>query len=64
MKTVLEIKEPISKLRGKWIQKEGRDYMPIFHPSYLMRFSSRLNNGPYGLTLKDLYNVRKKLYNL
>lgn len=64
MKTLLEVKEPISTLRGKWVKKNGREYITIFHPSYLMRFSSKIENNPYGLTLKDLLNVRNKLYNL
>ena len=63
-KTVLEVKQPISLLRGKWFSKEGIKYFPIFHPSYLMRFSVNEVNDPYGLTLKDLQNVRNKLYNL
>ena len=33
----LGVKEPISKIRGKWIEKDNIKYMPIFHPSYLLR---------------------------
>ena len=36
MRTILEVNIPISNLRGKWIQKNGREIMPIFHPSYLL----------------------------
>ena len=64
MKTILEIKEPISELRGKWIKKDGRDVMAIFHPSYLLRFPSKESYKPYDLTLKDLKNVSSKLYAL
>ena len=64
MKTILEVKEPISNLRGKWMKKDGRDIMTIFHPSYLLRFPSRAINKPYELTLKDLKNVSSKLYAL
>ncbi len=63
-KTILEIRKPISLIRGKWIKKDGIEYRPIFHPSYLLRFSQNDINNPYGLTLKDLQNVRNKLYNL
>tara|TARA_Y100000589_G_scaffold264863_1_gene255655 strand:- start:2983 stop:3489 length:507 start_codon:yes stop_codon:yes gene_type:complete len=63
MKAVLEIKNPISKMRGKWICKDGISYLVIFHPSYLLRFSKTVMNNPYGLTLQDLQNVRNKLYN-
>ncbi|MFL2689233.1 MAG: uracil-DNA glycosylase [Candidatus Actinomarina sp.] len=33
----LEIKKPISKIRGEWIIKDNVKIMPIFHPSYLLR---------------------------
>ncbi len=62
MKTILEVKDPISNLRGQWIKKDGREIMAIFHPSYLLRFPSKEINKPYHLTLKDLENVRGKLY--
>tara|TARA_B100000900_G_C20527912_1_gene695000 strand:- start:280 stop:783 length:504 start_codon:yes stop_codon:yes gene_type:complete len=64
MKAVLEVKEPISLLRGNWFNKNGIGYLPIFHPSYVMRFSVNEVNNPYGLTLKDLQSVRNKLYDL
>ena len=64
MRTILEVNNPISNLRGKWIQKNGREIMPIFHPSYLLRFPSKEIEKPYGLTLKDLKNVSSKLYAL
>ena len=64
MKTILEENKPISLLRGKWFNLKGIGYIPIFHPSYLMRFSQNEVNNPYGLTLKDLKNVRNRLYNL
>ncbi len=64
MKAILEIKDPISNLRGQWIKKDGREIMVIFHPSYLLRFPSKEINNPYHLTLKDLENVSSKLYAL
>jgi len=64
MKTILEVNKPISQLRGKWFDLKGINYIPIFHPSYLMRFSKNQINNPYGLTVKDLQNVRNKLYHL
>ena len=64
MRTVLDIKDPISNLRGKWIKKDGREIMTIFHPSYLLRFPSKEIEKPYDLTLKDLTNVSSKLYAL
>ena len=64
MRTVLEVKDSISNLRGQWINKDGREIMTIFHPSYLLRFPSKEINKPYQLTLKDLENVSGKLYAL
>tara|TARA_B100001115_G_scaffold182754_1_gene179784 strand:+ start:984 stop:1508 length:525 start_codon:yes stop_codon:yes gene_type:complete len=64
MKTLLEKSKTISLSRGKWFNYGGIEYIPIFHPSYLMRFPQNEVNNPYGLTLKDLKNVRNRLYNL
>ena len=64
MKTILGTKNPISKIRGKWFRKDGREIITIFHPSYLLRFSSKEFEMPYDLTSKDLKNVSRKLYAL
>ena len=57
----LGIKEPISQLRGRWIIKEDIKYMPIFHPSYLLRNSSNEKGKPKWLTVKDIKKVKKEL---
>ena len=62
MRAILEVKDPISNLRGQWIKKDGREIMVIFHPSYLLRFPSKEVGKPHDLTLKDLKNVSSKLY--
>ncbi len=36
--TMLDTKEPITKLRGQWQRYEQIRVMPTFHPSYLLRF--------------------------
>tara|TARA_Y100000991_G_scaffold147078_1_gene111314 strand:+ start:287 stop:790 length:504 start_codon:yes stop_codon:yes gene_type:complete len=64
MRTILETNQTISKSRGKWVKKDGREIMTIFHPSYLLRFPSKEVEKPYDLTLKDLKNVSSKLYAL
>ena len=64
MKAILEVNKPISQLRGKWFNLSGIEHIAIFHPSYLMRFPKNQINNPYGLTVKDLQNVRNKLYDL
>ena len=64
MRAILEVKDKISNVRGEWIEKDGREIMVIFHPSYLLRFPSKEINKPYHQTLKDLENVSGKLYAL
>jgi len=64
MRTILGINDPISKLRGQWFRKDGREIITIFHPSYLLRFPSKTVGKPYDLTFKDLKNVSSKLYAL
>jgi len=64
MRTILELNNPISNLRGQWFKRDGREVITIFHPSYLLRFPSKEVGNPYDLTLKDLNNVSSKLYAL
>ena len=61
LQAVLGIKGGISKLRGQWIEQQGRAYLPIFHPSYLLRFGSRAPGSPQELTLADMQDVRRRL---
>ncbi len=35
--TLLQRKDPISRLRGHWHEYEGIALMPTFHPAYLLR---------------------------
>ncbi|MDA2970178.1 MAG: uracil-DNA glycosylase [Actinomycetota bacterium] len=61
VESYLHIKEPISKIRGKWIERDGRKFMPIFHPSYLLRNPSKEKGKPKWLTWKDLKLVKTEL---
>lgn len=61
LQAVLGIKGGISKLRGQWIEQQGRAYLPVFHPSYLLRFGSRAPGSPQELTLADMQDVRRRL---
>ena len=61
LQAMLGIRGGISKLRGQWIQQQKRAYLPIFHPSYLLRFSSREPGSPQELTLADMQDVRRRL---
>ena len=61
VESYLKIKEPISKIRGKWIERDGRKVMPIFHPSYLLRNPSKEKGKPKWLTWRDLKLVKNEL---
>ena len=61
VESYLKIKEPISKIRGKWIERDGRKVMPIFHPSYLLRNPSKEKGKPKWLTWRDLKLVKTEL---
>lgn len=58
----------ITQIRGKWF--DGNDYgfknvkfMPIFHPSYLLRNDSREKGSPKWLMWQDIKEI-KKAYDL
>ncbi|WP_017316246.1 uracil-DNA glycosylase [Mastigocladopsis repens] len=53
-------KRGITKIRGQWMEWDGRLCMPIFHPSYLLRNQSREVGSPKWLTWQDIQAVRAK----
>jgi len=61
MLTLLGIKQGITKVRGQWVEKDDRFYMPIFHPAYLLRNQSREKGSPKWLMWQDIQEVKKKL---
>ncbi|HEY9773303.1 MAG TPA: uracil-DNA glycosylase [Planktothrix sp.] len=62
VQAVLQVKDPISRIRGKWCDyKNGAKVMPIFHPSYLLRNESKEVGSPKWLMWQDIKEVRKKL---
>ena len=61
MKNLVGIKQGITKVRGQWIDRDGRLYMPIFHPAYLLRNQSRDQGSPKWLMWQDIQAVRSKL---
>ena len=61
LQAVLGVRSGISKLRGHWQNHEGRHFMPVFHPSYLLRFRSREAGTPQDLTLQDLREAKRRL---
>jgi DNA polymerase len=58
---VLGIRGGISRLRGAWQPWQERWLMPIFHPSYLLRYPSVQPGSPRALTLADLQAARQRL---
>jgi DNA polymerase len=54
--TLLATTTPISKLRGRWFDFQGRKLMPTFHPSYLLR-----NPADKGLVWEDIKQVMSVL---
>jgi DNA polymerase len=61
LRNLLGIKEGITKVRGQWIERDDRLYMPIFHPAYLLRNQSREPGSPKWLMWQDIQAVRTKL---
>lgn len=58
MTGVLGIKTGITRMRGQWIERDGRVYMPVFHPSFLLRNASRQKGQPKWLTWEDFKAAR------
>ncbi len=59
---LLKVKDPISRIRGKWFDiKNDARVMPVFHPSYLLRHSSREVGSPKWLMWQDIKEVRRTL---
>lgn len=54
-------KRGITKIRGEWIEWNGRLCMPVFHPAYLLRNPSREKGSPKWLMWQDIQAVRTKL---
>lgn len=62
VQAVLRVKDPISRIRGKWMPwANGAKVMPIFHPSYLLRNDSREVGSPKWLMWQDIKAVRREL---
>jgi DNA polymerase len=61
LRGLLGIKQGITKVRGQWIERDDRLFMPIFHPAYLLRNPSREKGNPKWLMWQDIQAVRAKL---
>ena len=62
VQAVLQVKDPISRIRGKWFDyKNSARVMAVFHPSYLLRNDSREVGSPKWLMWQDIKEVRRAL---
>ena len=67
VKAILGKTEPITKIRGKWItipvdyMDDELYIMPMFHPSYLLRYASKEKGSPKWLTWNDMKEVHAAL---
>ena len=64
VKAVTGDQRNITKIRGQWLEWEGRLAMPIFHPAYLLRNSSRKEGSPKWLMWQDIQVVKAKYLEL
>jgi uracil-DNA glycosylase len=60
VKAITGDKRGITKIRGQWLPWEGRWVMPIFHPAYLLRMSSREEGSPKWQMWQDIKAVKEK----
>jgi DNA polymerase len=58
---LLQLRQPISKIRGKWFEYRGSKVMPVFHPSYLLRNESKEVGSPKWLMWQDIKLVKLTL---
>lgn len=64
VRLVLKIKEPITKIRGKWFKLPNYPdiaVMPIFHPSYLLRNPQKTKGSPKWNTWQDMKEIKNAL---
>ncbi len=60
VKAITGDKTGITKIRGQWMEWEGRLVMPILHPAYLLRNASREEGSPKWLMWQDIQAVKAK----
>lgn len=67
LKTVLGKEHSITKVRGQWFKREVSYMddplyiMPLFHPSYLLRYASKEKGSPKWLTWNDMKEIKTAL---
>ena len=58
---LLNTKQGITSLRGKWINWRGIKLYPMFHPSYLLRNESKALGSPRYLMWQDVKDLKAKI---
>ena len=58
---LLNTKQGITSLRGKWIDWRGIKLFPMFHPSYFLRNESKAVGSPRYLTWQDVKDLKAKI---
>ncbi|MGC8483501.1 MAG: uracil-DNA glycosylase [Thermodesulfobium sp.] len=58
-KAILKNFSSITKMRGELILQDDQYFIPMFHPSYLLRNASKKEGSPRWLTWKDMQRVKK-----
>ncbi len=61
VEALLGIRGGLSRMRGQWQSWQGRWLMPVFHPSYLLRFPSTEPGSPRWHTASDFLAIRRRL---
>ncbi|MBW4552990.1 MAG: uracil-DNA glycosylase [Aphanocapsa sp. GSE-SYN-MK-11-07L] len=64
VKGLIGDKRGITKIRGEWMEWQGRQCMPILHPAYLLRNPSKDVGSPKWLMWQDIQAVKTKLEQL
>lgn len=60
VKSMMETKLGITKIRGQWFEGPlGSKMMPIFHPSYLLRNDSKKEGSPKWLMWQDIKEIKR-----
>ena len=63
--SVTSLKNGITSMRGKWIDRRGVKIFPMFHPSFLLRSENKTStDSPKYLTWLDIQELKRALDNL
>ncbi len=64
VKGLIGDKRGITKIRGEWMEWQGRQCMPVLHPAYLLRNPSKDVGSPKWLMWQDIQAVKTRLEQL